>query len=202
MHKDPSEPKRGLGEIFREIPNWIKAIAALIAALATAGFFAVGQGHAPTGVSSPPADSSSPRPGGHAGQPAPAPTSGQPASGAGVLLTQYSVDISADYGINFGTSPVQPESCDAGNFTANLCYGPGNGITSNEKLAVLPAARASYQGCKNETVYVNTVATFAVGTRLCFTGGTSPPLISSATITAIGSNPAYVRFKVEVWEGT
>jgi hypothetical protein len=199
MATDESKSGSRLGQVFKEIPNWITALTGLLGVLIAAGLFAAGRASAPTSNPSSPARSG--RSDGQSGQDAVPSPVGQPSSGPGALLTSYTVDVTDNYGMDLGTGPVQPAACDAGNFTANLCYNTDNGITSNGQLAVLSAAHASYQGCENDTLYENTVLPFSVGSTVCYKGGSTPPLIAAATITAIGTNPAYVQLRVQVWEG-
>jgi hypothetical protein len=176
---------------------WIMAIAALIGALSGAGFFA-GRATAPGNPDSSSAPQISSGSTGQTSQATSTPESSPPVSGTGTLLTHYPIDISAGYGINFGNTPARPENCDTILYvTDNLCY-DGSRIGSNEKLSTLNAAVVSYQDCENATIYVSSVTILKVGTTLCITDGS---LVSSATITAIGSNPAYLAFNFNVWEG-
>lgn len=202
MGEEPSKPQR---PSFREIgPAWITAIAALIAALAGAGFFA-GRVTAPNSSNLSPVSTTTPR----ATKPiSPVSTvnpaispleTNQPSDGAGALLNAYKVTIPSNEGIRFGPTPGQPESCSPVDSTVDLCY-DGYEVGSDENVAVLNAASASYGGCETDTNYQFSITSLTAGTILCFTGSSPSNLVASATITAIGQNSALI-LSVKVYKG-
>jgi hypothetical protein len=212
MDEEPSkgqEPSKPHGPRFREIgPAWITAIAALIAALAGAGFFA-GRVTASNNSGSSPIPQSTSRLAGPISSAAPAispspvissPETDQSSSGENALLDSYNVTIPANKGIKFGSTPGQPESCTPIDSTDDLCY-DGYEVGSDENVAVLDAVSASYEGCETDTNYQIAVSSLTIGTILCFTGSSPSNLVASATIMAFGQNDA-LMLKVNVYKGS
>jgi hypothetical protein len=169
-------------------PAWISAIAAVISALAAAGFFA-GRVTAHEANPGSVASSSTPTTGGPTRAPAVhGPTPGQ-------RLIHYTIDVAKDYGIDISNHRPQPTSTDDHDLYV-LYIGaiqPGNA-----QLAMLDSSAPSYQACLADTRF----ADFIEPARRDVFCVRSHGYIAGIRVTAVDDSASggYYTFDVTVWK--
>jgi len=186
----PQDKKHSFADLG---PAWISAIAALVAALvAVAGFF--------TGrVTASAPDSAQ---GGTAASGTPSMPARTPAiSGAspGTLLTRYSVDVAAGYGIDIAGQPQRPREGIPGN--ASMVVPVVNKISSKDggKLAQLDnVTDPTFDTCFTNTRFTST-AYVDRGDALCYTGRgyVAAVKITDKVIAVTGD---YLALDITVWK--
>jgi hypothetical protein len=194
--KEPSGKRRRIAELG---PTWITAIAALIVALTSAGFFAgratqssgsAASGNAPIATTATSSTGDAPT----------ATTS----SASGTLLASYSINLSNSYTVPLGTAaPTLSQYVQlsmASNGDIAYLSGPVSGDNiipgGNETMQSLPSGKAAtYENCSHATVREAGVPPLA-GTTFCLD---ESALLVGVTITAVNTNQDYVTLQVVVW---
>jgi hypothetical protein len=199
-------PKRRSSRLADLGPLWITAIATLIAALGTAGFFtgrATATKAAPaqtvTVTATPRATSSV-----GASSSTPSVSSGaQPSSaGDGNVRATYTVKLPAGYGTPIGTTaPTQSQFAPGG--SGDLYENDGSLLAGNgsNKMLSLPAGTTpTYQACASNTLFVQSVPAAAASSFCIVETGR----MVGGTVTAVSSNtnPIYYTLHITVWQNS
>jgi len=193
-------PRRGKTRISELGPAWITAIATLIVALTSAGFFA-GRATAPaetdaiqptttttsrvTETPIPPASASS--------------TEIPQGTSNGTQLGSYSINLSAGYYVPLGpTEPTQPQFTTNSNTGDIHNNGPYIFPIGKNKIVSLPGGTTpTYEACTTETLFVNRVDA-KEGTAFCLV---ETGRMVGITVTSVNTvSPSYAALQVTVWQ--
>jgi hypothetical protein len=199
-----SPPRRRPSRLADLGPVWITAIATLIAALGTAGFFTgratATQAAAPTRTVTVTATPKAASPG--ASSPSASPAAQASSPGDGNLLATYDVKLPGGYGTPIGTTaPTQSQFAPGG--SGDLYENDGSLIAGNgsNKMLSLPAGTTpTYQACTSDTLFVSSVpATAASAFCIVETGR-----MVGGTVTAVSANtnPIYYTLHITVWQNS
>ncbi|MET8042463.1 hypothetical protein ABZU25_16575 [Micromonospora sp. NPDC005215] len=176
-------------------PAWITAIATLIAALvgalAAAGFFATQVSTpAPTPQTQTPI-AESPTTATHATSKA-----SHGASEPGSMLSQFNVDLPGGYGLTFGASPSRPVDVSTG--TEPFLQFMSQQYNSDEQgtLAILDPGSPTYSRCVNSTRFTRYLSFPKAGTSFCYVGHN---VVASITVTA-SLISKYDTLTITVWQ--
>jgi hypothetical protein len=203
LNSQGSPPKQGLANLG---PVWITAIAALITALGTVGFF-TGRATATPPVrtvtvtvtatprASSPAANSQTTPAASPGSPASNPPSGQ-------LLASYTFKLPAGYGVPLSTTAPTPSQFEEGG-SGDVFENFGTLITrnGNDQMVSLPAGTTpTYQACAADTLFVQSVPATTASTFCIVETGR----MIGGTVTAVSANtnPIYYTLHITVWQNS
>ena len=167
------------------------ALCTVLAAMITAGFF-VGRVTAPNAK---PAVTVTATSGGSQ------PSSAPPANGGTVIGQFTDFALSSGYGIHLGPGGApRPDQT----YTSDDLGYERNGIEDNlltgsgGQLATLGSGTPSYEACKRDTAYANTIYQVSTNQVGCFTGH---GVIAAVTIKKVVDGPTfYVVLDVTVWQ--
>lgn len=165
------------------------ALCTVLAALITAGFFvgrvtATGAKPAVTATSG-------------GSQPSRAP----PTNGGTVIGHFTDFALSSGYGIHLGLGGApQPDQTYTSDDLGYLRDGIEDNLLSGGQLATLGSGTPSYETCKRDTAYANTIYQVSTNQVVCFTGH---GVIAAATIKKVVDGPTfYVILDVTVWQAS
>ena len=189
-----------LGRIGELGPAWLSALAAVVVALTSAGFFAGRVSATSSHATQPPkitktAPTAPPvSPGGSA---SPAALSGAGTAGNGTQLGSYSFQLTETYSAPLGpTAPTQSQIAAGGAY--DISYNGSVNSGTNEKMVSLPnGSTPTYSACTTGTLFEESAPT-APGTAFCIieTSGR----MAGVTITSVGNSSAYIGLEVTVWK--
>jgi hypothetical protein len=167
------------------------ALCTVLAAMITAGFF-VGRVTAPGAK---PAVTVTATPGGS--QP-----SSSPQANGGTVIGQFTdFALSSGYGIHLGPGGApQPDQTYTSDDLGYLRDGIEDNLLSSGQLATLGSGTPSYETCKRDTAYANTIYQVSTNQVVCFTGH---GVIAAVTIKRVVDGPTfYVVLDITVWQAS
>lgn len=195
MSGNGQDSRRGFLSRLGELgPAWITALAALLVALTSAGFFA----------------------GRAAGQPRPSPTvtvtaparigqgegsSSPPAAAtAGTQLGSYPVDLTGSYGVPLGPARPAPSQYSADGIGDLVKIDSRIGPGGADQMVLLPdGTDPTYQQCKSATNFSGQIVP-VTGSSFCIIETTG--YIAGAEVTAVGPTVSNVNFTITVWKNS
>lgn len=198
------QKKTGLARLAELGPAWISALAALLAALAAAGFFAGRVSASPTPTAQPTVfvtTTVTPSPASQAdstGGPSTSSPSVGNTAGNGTELGAYTFRLTNGYAAPLGASaPTQAQITQSG--TSYDVYFNGE-ITagSNERIISLASGSTpTYSACTTGTVFEQSPPANQ-GTAFCIieTSGR----VAGVTVASVGNSPYYLVLKVTTWQ--
>lgn len=208
MTTNNQPPKRGqwarLGELG---PGWISAIAALIVALGTAGFFA-GRVTTPNAAATPQTTTettvvttstsvpttSSTLSGPTSSPDLPTDVSGQP---DGTQLASYNVTLTMGYGFNVKLTP--PTQADITKAANQDIFNYGGGISSQHRMALLSTNKPTYAACKDSQLFSGR-AILSPGLTFCIL---TPGRMVGVEVTDAKASPTnFIAMNITIWQGS
>jgi hypothetical protein len=200
MSAGTDPPRRGIGRIAELGPAWIGAIAALISALTTAGFFA-GRVTAPA-ASGPPKPTITPT------APSTSVSTGSDSSGQGstspngTQLGSYSIELPMDLGVLIGPmKPTQSQFSKSGVGDIEQDYYDVSALNGDKMLSLAGGTTPTYRMCTADTLYENQTSGITPGTAFCLveTAGR----MAGVTVSSVSSTqPFYIVLNVTIWQNS